>query len=679
MRRALSVLLALALLLCAPLAAFAQTFGGVASFVESGPIRLDPSGAGRFSVKNTGAEALHVNTLYGRTNERDPRLPGTLHVAFEGGGTKADLAPGEARVVTVKWDHAGARLHQLFGHVVVESSDRSAPQRAIGVTASHGGFVREHLATLLVLLPLLGALLILPLGSSRRFDEKNARWIALVSTGAMAALLLFAARGFDPQVTRLDGNEGLQFVERARLFGAVDWYLGIDGASLPLLGALAVAAFLGVLVSFHVERHHEAFFASYLGVVAAAAGALLAVDAMLLTLFAATAWACGFALALRFGGDRGRPVAVRLALFGGLAVAALAALVLGLHRASDPTFLLDGARGQSFALGELARTDWVARTEGGALLFGKPFLKGAIVVLFVAAAVPLAVAPLHGFLSALFAEVHAGAVVVIGAATSLLGAHLWLRFGVLVMPAGVRWAAPALAMLGAATVVWGALAALGERDLRRALAHVSVAHGGLVLLAVAACTPQAIGGVIAHAAARAIALAGLLAVAGALHERVRTSELARFGGLVADTPLLAALGAVAFLGAAIAPGTASFASTLLILSGSFPSHRGATALACVGLVLLALACVSLYRRLFLGPLDEAWRQSADLEPFGGRFPDANRRERLALALIVALIVLGGLWPRLWLGLSRGTIDDLDARVNPEKIAALAVESTSFEV
>jgi len=165
-----------------------------------------------------------------------------------------------------------------------------------------------------------------------------------------------------------------------------------------------------------------------------------------------------------------------------------------------------------------------------------------------------------------------------------------------------------------------------------------------------------------------VTITALLVVAGVLHDRVRIGALDRFGGLVTDTPRLAALAAVAFLGASIAPGTASFASSLLSVAGSFPSHRAATAVALLGVVLLALSCVSLYRRVFLGAIDESWRKSPDLEPFGGRFPDADRRETLLLGALAALILLLGLAPRLWLGLSHGTVDDLDARANTEHIA-----------
>lgn len=666
--RALAVL---GLLLCSlllPSRALAA-FGGTTSFVEQGPVHLDASGKGRFTVRNTGAEPLHVNTLYARTNERDPRIPGTLKATFEGGGTKVDLAPNESRAVLLEWDRRGAKLGQLVGHVVVESSDPAAPQRAMGVTASGPtsfGWLRDHVATWLVLLPLLGALVILPLRASRKVDEKNARWIALVTVGLTSALVLFAVRAFDGSVTRLDGNEGLQLVERARLFAGMEWYLAVDGVSLPLLCAFAVTAVAAVLASFRIRQHHEAFFAGMLVVIACTHGALLSMDAMLLATFFAGAFAAVCTLAFRFG----RPgLAVRTAVFGAVSVGLLLTAVLALRRQADPAFLVDGVRAQTFSIPELARIDWLDRA-GNALFFGKPFVKGVFVAVFVAAAIPLAVAPFHGMLGGLFLELPAGASIVASSATSLLGAHLLTRFGLTVVPNGLRWAAPGLSLLGAVTVIFAALVTLGAKDLRRAIAGISAAHGGVVLLGLAACTPQGLSGAVAMASTRAVTIAALLVIAGALDDRVRTGSIQRFGGLRVDAPRLAALSTFAFLGAALVPGTASFAASFVTLGGSFPLHRGATALAALGLVLLAAGAALLHRRVFLGALDESWRRSPELEPFGGRFPDADRREAVLLGGLAIVIVALGLMPRLLFSISSGTIDDLDARVNPERIAVV---------
>ncbi len=667
MMRVLSILLVVIAVLL-PLRARAD---GTASFAESGPVLLDTSGVARVTLRNTGSASLHVTSLYARSNERDPRISGTLTVSFESGGTKLDLPPGGSAPITMRWNRNGARMNQLFGHVVVESSDTEQPQRAIGVIGrapSALGALTHHVGSWLIVLPLLAALALAPLRFTRRVDEKIARWIALAAVGLDGALAVWAARNFDALAGRADGNDGLQLVERARLFGSVEWYLGIDGASLPLLLTAVAIGVVGVIASFRVERGHEAYFASYLAYFACVMGAVLAIDAMLFTLFVAGSVVSALFLCARHGGENAPRAAVRAFLFGAIAVAALVVVTLALHRAADATFLVDGTRARTFALPELARGEWLDRTQAGLLFFGKPFVKGAFVAVFVAGAILLSVAPLHGALAELLAEAPIGAAIVVAAAGQTLGTLVLLRFGVLVLPEGARWAAPAVAALGAASVVWGALAALGETDLRRIVAHVAVAHGGIILLGIAAATPQGMAGALAHTTSRALTIAMALVVAAVLHDRVRVSALDRFGGLSTEMPRFGVLASIALAAVVAVPGAVSFPSAVLAIGGALPGHRVASAVAALGLAFLCVSQALVHRRVLFGDVDARWRRSSELEPFGGHFPDLDGRE-LGLLVFLAVAIVGlGVMPRPLLQLSRGAVSDLDARVNVDRVS-----------
>jgi len=671
MTRALAVLCAVVALLFAPVA----RADGTASFAEPGPIALDGSGTARVTLRNTGAAPLHVTSLYARTTERDPRIPGRLTATFDGGGTKLELPPGGSAPITIRWDRQGARLNQLFAHVVVESSDLEQPQRALGVVgraASPLGVLVHHVGTWLILLPLLAALAIAPLRLTRKVDPKIARWIALAVTGLSGALVVWAARNFDTLATRADGNDGLQLVERARLFGSVEWYLGIDGASLPLLVIVVLVGIVGAVASFRIEREHEPYFAAYLAYFACIVGAVLAIDAMLFVAFLAGSVVAALPLCARHGGEHAPRAAVRSFLFGAIAVASLALLTMALHRNADATFLVDGTRARTFALPELARGEWLDRTHAGLLLFGKPFVKGAFVAVFVAAAILLAIAPLHGALAELVAEAPIGAAIAVAAAGQALGTLVLVRFGVQLLPEGVRWASPALAGLGAASVVWGALAALGESDLRRVIARASAAHAGIILLGIAAATPQGLAGAIAHTASRGLVVAMALVAASVLHERVRVTALDRLGGLLTEMPHFGALATLALLAAVGVPGAVSFPTAWLAIGGALPGHRVAAAIAALGSALLVLAMAVTVRRAMFGDLDERWRRSAELEPFGGKFPDLSGREASMLLALAAVAIGLGLSPRPLLALSRGAVADLDARVNLDRVAAVDV-------
>jgi NADH-quinone oxidoreductase subunit M len=669
--RALFVALALFVFAFAPRTAQAA---GTASFVEPGPIALDASGAGKLTLRNTGNEPLHVITLYARSNERDPRIPGTLTASFEGGSTKADLAPGEAKTIALKWDRQGARMVQLFGHVVVESSDVAAPQRAFGVVAQPPaslGFLSHHVGTWLIVLPLLGALALLPLRMTRRIDDRVARLVALAAVGLQAAFAVWALRNFDTLATRADGNDGLQLVERARLFGSVEWYLGFDGLTLPLVLGVIGLGTVGVLA--RVGRDYEQYFSAYLLSLSALVGALLAVDAMLLLIFLAL-FAVSIAALI---GRSGLRAAIHSLMMHAVAIVVLGIVVFALRRSNDPGFLGDGMRTQSFALPDLARGEWLERMHGGLTLFGKPFVLAAFSAIFVAAAIFLAAAPLHGALGSVLGEAPVGGAILFVTGGSAIGVTILLRFGVSIVPEGVRWGAPLLAALGAGSIVWAALSALGEVDLRRAAGHVGVAHGGVILLGIAAGTPQGVAGAITHAMSRAVVVAMLLLVADALHDRVGVVDRTRFGGLARAMPRFGVLATIAFVASLALPGTMPFVSALLAVGGSLPAHRVATALGALGLALLAVAQLATHRRLLFGELDNKWKNTPELEPFGGKFQDLDRRET-GLLIALAVVVIGlGIAPRAFVDLSRGAVADLDARVNPERIAHSSGRTQTF--
>lgn len=654
----LRILAVLLVVLFAPLA----RADGTASFVEEGPVLLDGAGQGQLTLRNSGNAPLHVVTIYARTNERDPRIPGTLSAAFDGGNTKADLAPGEARAIRLKWDSRGARMSQLFGHVVVETTDPAAPQRAMGVIGRAPGALglfSNHVATWLILLPLLGALAIVPV--ARKVEERLARYVALGAVALQAAFGLWAVRNFDALASRADGNDGLQMIERARLFAGVEWYLAFDGVSLPLVLALIAIAVVGLFAGFRVERGHERFLIGYLCAVSMATGALLAMDAMLLVSFMVL-----FAIAALVASGRSRG-AMHNFIMHGFGIAILMLVVLALRRHGEPTFLVDGTRGSTFAIPDLARGEWLERTQAGLTLFGKPFVKAAFVAVFLAGGFFLSVAPLHGGLAGSFEERPLGAATLAGGASAAIGAIVLFRLGVTVVPEGLRWAAPALAALGAASIVWGALTAMGETDLRRAAAHVSVAHAGVIVFGLAGGTPQAVAGALGHTVARMLVVALLLLVAGVLHERVGTTSAGRFGGLLKEMPRYGALATIAFAASLAMPGTLGFASALLAVSGGLPAHRAATVAAAVGLLLLAVAQLIMHRRVLLGDVNERWRSAPELEPFGGKFPDLDRREVAVMLALALVIVALGISPRWLVELSRGAIGDLDARVNVERI------------
>lgn len=625
----------------------------------SGPLELDEAGKGTFVVRNQGSANVHVTAVYARTTERDPRIPGTLTASFDG-AQKVDLAPGASRTVTVKWDRHGARAAQLFGHVVVESTDPAAPQIALGVVAQPPSalpIVSRHLLSLAVLVPALGALLLALLSATRRADARIVRGVALIAAGVPCAIAVRALREFEPLFARDGGNDGYQLVERAHLFGPVELWLGIDGVSLPFLLLSTVVAFVVVVAAHRVERRYEAHLAFLLLLASATTGAFVAVDGMLFLIALAVAGVAAAGAVATGSGDLRHVAAVKLAIAFGVAVALVAVVMVALRKVSGPTFLLDGTRTASFAFPELARTDFVERSAT-AHLAGLPLVEGALVLSFVGFATLLALPPFHGWLVDVVVEAPGAVSAFVVAVVTKLGAYGLLRLDALGLAPGMRWAAPALAAIAVVAIVHGAFSAYFERDVARVAARLSVAHAGLVLLGAAALTPSGASGAIVASFAHGLASAALLVVVGSVVARLGTREMERIGGLFAEAPRAASIALVAFAALAFAPLSVGFVGALLGVLGAFPVHVVAAAVAALGLAVTGASVARAAGKMLFGAFDPSWRKSGRLEPFGGRLPDLDGRELAALAVLALLIVLYGVAPSSLVAMTAAAVDTI---------------------
>jgi NADH-quinone oxidoreductase subunit M len=181
---------------------------------------------------------------------------------------------------------------------------------------------------------------------------------------------------------------------------------------------------------------------------------------------------------------------------------------------------------------------------------------------------------------------------------------------------------------------------------------------------VAALGPQGIAAAVTGMFAHGLAVGILLGFSSALERRVHTCELTRFGGLAGETPVL---GAIAGAGLAVSlgvPGLVGFWGPLLALLGGFVRHPVLAMLMAAGFVASAAAHMRVARLCLLGRVHPAWRRSRLLEPFGGRFPDATRPEIVALAPLVALSLVLGIWPAPLLSPIAAAVRELSASADP---------------
>jgi NADH-quinone oxidoreductase subunit M len=286
------------------------------------------------------------------------------------------------------------------------------------------------------------------------------------------------------------------------------------------------------------------------------------------------------------------------------------------------------------------------------------------VLLFVAVAAMTAAVPLHGWLPDALEHGAASAGVLAAGAVVALGPYLLLRVGLGAIPEGARWLAPSIATFGVLSCGWGALCALAQRSLRRFVGYATVSSAGACLYGVAALTPAGIQGAVAGCFAHGLGAAMLLAVAGAVEQRARTSELDRVGGLAADAPGLFAVLAVGLAVSANVPGFVGAWGMLLALLGGFGVHPALGVLLAASAVVSAVAHGRVARLVLFGPVDADLRKSPLLSALGGRLPDATPREILALVPLAALALLLGVWPAPLLSTISGAATDASEAVPP---------------
>ncbi|HXN33139.1 MAG TPA: proton-conducting transporter membrane subunit, partial [Polyangiaceae bacterium] len=334
---------------------------------------------------------------------------------------------------------------------------------------------------------------------------------------------------------------------------------------------------------------------------------------------------------------------------------------VALSRASGRSFLVDGtAVAHTLSIPELARTSFAAKGP----ILGVPLVELVWILLIVAVAVATPIVPFHGWLADVLAEAPAGAGVVVAGVVVTLGPYLLVRVGLGAVPEGARWAASSMSALGVLGVVYGALCAMAQSDLRRFVAYTTIANAGACLFGIASLGPQGIAAAVAGLFAHGLAVGIVLGFASALERRVHTSELGRLGGLATETPVLGGIAAAGLAVSLGVPGLVGFWGPLLSLLGGFVRHPVLAVMMAAAFVASAAAHMRVARLCLLGRVHPAWRRSRLLEPFGGRFPDATPPEIIALAPLVALSLMLGIWPAPLLSPIAAAARDVSAIADP---------------
>jgi len=486
-------------------------------------------------------------------------------------------------------------------------------------------------------LPLLSLMIMtLPIGAGLIWlvpDPRKARWIALLTALADLAFTLAIVTGFD----RSAG--GFQFVEQLDWIPTlhIHYHIGVDGMSVLFL-PLTVLLFIGVILASwtSVRTLPRLYYTLLLILESATLGIFCALDTILFFLFwELTLVPIFFLISLWGVGPQRRYAAVKYTLMmlaGGVPLLFGFLLLAFKHADLNGMGIPDGL---VFDYPDLLATPLPAELQT-AVFF----------LLLLGFAVKAPVFPLHTWLPTIAME---GPASIAAIMTGLkLGVYGLIRFTVPLAPAAAREYHWLIAGLGVVAILYGALMALSQTNLRRMLAFSSVSHVGLVLLGIASFNLQGIQGALFQLLNFSIVAGGLFLLAGFLHHRIGSTDIVSLGGAAGSMPLLATFFFLFGMASMGVPGTSGFPAEFLLVLSALDTHTGAGLAALAGMVLGAAYFLGIYRRAFLGPI----RNSAVSDAI-----DLRARELGIIIAMGILILVAGFYPDSVLELTRAASEE----------------------
>jgi len=482
--------------------------------------------------------------------------------------------------------------------------------------------------SVIVFLPTLAAIAILLLPRSA---EQEAKWIAL--TGALASLGLSAVLFFRFET----GVDGFQFIERETWVDAgtfqLQYFLGVDGISMPLVVLTAFLTVASVLVSFSIESRPRLYFASLMLLSTSVFGVFTALDFLLFFLFWELELFPMFLLIAIWGSGRKEYAATKFVLY---TIAGSAAMLTGI--------LVLAFNAQTFDIEQLGNASF----QDTVLPVSWVFL-----LLFIGFAVKLPIVPLHTWLPDAHTNAPTAVSVMLAGVLLKMGGYGIIRICVTILPAQADDYAPWLAGVGAFSVLYGAFITLRQTDVKRLVAYSSVSHMGLVLLGISALGTTGLVGATYQMVAHGVITGLLFVVIGIMYERTHTRDISKLGGLARQMPLMTTGLVFAGFASLGLPALAGFIAEITVFIGAFDRFEWAVIASIFGVVLSAGYVLWTMERVVFGPVRHDWDHVTDQRAWW---------EHASVASLAALIVLLGVYPALLTDMMNPAVAAVVARV-----------------
>jgi len=503
--------------------------------------------------------------------------------------------------------------------------------------------------SLIAFLPLIGAVVVAVLPASAA--RATALSFALLTWVVSLAMLV----AFVPAVPAFQFVESIPWIPD---FG-ISYKVGADGLAVALVILTTTMSWISILASFKpIQTRIKEYMISFLVLEVGMIGVFIALDLFLFYIFWEIVLVPMYLIIGIWGGSNRIYATIKFVLY--TLVGSLLMLVAILATA----FAYQGGHGGSWAGAfdfELLRT--YAQTSG----FADGLQVAAFLAFFLAFAIKVPMFPFHTWLPDAHTEAPTAGSVILAAVMLKLGAYGFIRFALPLFPDAAQTFAPAIIVLSLIAIIYGAVVAMVQPDLKRLVAYSSVSHMGFVTLGIFVFTEQGLQGAILQMVNHGLITGALFLLVGVVYERTHDRTIAKMGGLAARTPVyVAVFGFFAFASAGL-PGLSGFVGEFLVLVGTFEVLPAAAAIATFVMILSAGYLLFMYGRIVFGELSDF------LKSLGDHLTDMTPVETLTLVPLGVLVVVFGVQPGLLLDLFKETVAATLAGVAPASAIAIPPE------
>jgi NADH-quinone oxidoreductase subunit M len=490
-------------------------------------------------------------------------------------------------------------------------------------------------------------------------SPREPRAIALGSACLSLLGAIAVAIGFQPEVSGVQMETRIPWLPQV----GIEFHLGVDGISLWLIVLTALLSVTAVLVSWEaVQARARGYYALMLALESGMLGVFAALDIILFYVFFEFTLIPLFFLIGIWGGPD-RKVAARKFFIYTLAGSVLTLLgllyvVVMFHGQA----VRAGLDVSAFSIPDITKYLTLTQTQQW----------WVFLALMAGFAVKVPLFPFHTWLPLAHVEAPTAGSVILAGVLLKIGAYGFLRFNLALLPAASQHFLALIAVLSVVGIIYGALVALAQGDIKKLVAYSSVSHLGFCMLGLFALNTVGMNGSVLQMVNHGLSTGALFALVGMLYERYHTREIVALGGLARQLPVLTFFFLVITLSSIGLPGLNGFIGEFLVLVGIFQVNVAYGVLAAVGIILGAYYMLWLVQRVFFGPVHEP--------PHGGKpVADMNIREIAAIAPIAVACLWIGVFPNFFLTRMNPAIDEVARRLAPAATSTASIAANSMDV